>query len=180
MFLYGVIGTLLAGFYGAAHDQITYSISPEYFTRVKFLQFHYADFGSPPRIFAAEIGFLASCWVGFFAAWFLARVTVPAFSKSTVRQHMLKGFGIIFGLTLAGGIVGFVWGALRIRSDLSAWQIVCEKLSVADVPHFVEVAFIHNGSYAGAILGFLIALAWIAWRTRRLRRGQTDIVARYR
>ena len=46
---YAALGGLLAGLYGVVHDQVTYSISQEYFTRFKFLQFHYADFGLPPR-----------------------------------------------------------------------------------------------------------------------------------
>ena len=51
------LGAIVGGLYGILHDQITYSISPEYFTRLKFFQFHYADFGLPPRYFVAEIGF---------------------------------------------------------------------------------------------------------------------------
>jgi len=168
MLLYGVIGALLAGLYGAAHDQITYSMSPEYFTRLKFLQFHYADFRLPTRVFVAEIGFLASCWVGFFAAWFLARVAVPAFPTTIGRVLIFKGFGVIWLLTIAGGIAGYFWGALRIRSDLGEWQTVGERLNVADVPHFVQVAFIHNGSYAGAIIGFIAALVYVVRRKRCL------------
>ena len=30
------IGALIAGAYGILHDQITYAISPEYFTQFKF------------------------------------------------------------------------------------------------------------------------------------------------
>ena len=57
---YAAAGAILAGLYGVVHDQVTYSISPEYFTRLKFTQFHYADFGLPARVFVAEIGFLAT------------------------------------------------------------------------------------------------------------------------
>jgi len=67
---YAVLGALIAGCYGVLHDQITYSISAEYFTRLKFLQFHYADFRFPARVFVAEIGFLATWWVGLIAGWF--------------------------------------------------------------------------------------------------------------
>src|ERR1043166_5997270 len=56
---YALLGALLAGTYGVVHDQVTYSISAEYFTRLKFSQFQRADFGFPPRVFVAEIGFLA-------------------------------------------------------------------------------------------------------------------------
>ncbi|MCU0874407.1 MAG: hypothetical protein MUE50_18895 [Pirellulaceae bacterium] len=79
---YAVLGAIVAGVYGILHDQVSYSISQEYFTRLKFLQFRYADFGWSQRVFVAEIGFLATWWVGFFAAWFIARVTVPAFPRT--------------------------------------------------------------------------------------------------
>ena len=57
---YAGLGAVLAGLYGILHDEITYTISPEYFTRLKFYQFDYADFGLPPRVLVAEIG-RASC-----------------------------------------------------------------------------------------------------------------------
>jgi hypothetical protein len=43
-----LLGAVVAGGYGAAHDQASYAISPEYFTKLKFRQFAYADFGWPP------------------------------------------------------------------------------------------------------------------------------------
>ncbi len=80
--LLALAGMGIAGIFGILHDQITYTISPEYFTRMKFDQFSYADFGYPPRIFVAEIGFLATWWVGLIAAWFLARVALPKFESA--------------------------------------------------------------------------------------------------
>ena len=41
------LGAVLAGLYGVVHDELTYSISPEYFTRMKFAQ--RAATGLPPR-----------------------------------------------------------------------------------------------------------------------------------
>ena len=89
---YAAAGAALAGFYGVVHDQVTYSISQEYFTRLKFLQFHYADFGLPPRVLVGEIGFLATWWVGFIAGWLIARVSVPAFSGTGAIRHCAYGF----------------------------------------------------------------------------------------
>ena len=60
MFGFAVTGALIAGAYGILHDQITYTISPEYFTKLKFEQFHYANFGLPRRVFVGEVGFLAT------------------------------------------------------------------------------------------------------------------------
>ena len=60
MFGIALLGAILAGCYGALHEQISFNISPEYFTKMKFDQFRYADFGWPARVFASEVGFLAS------------------------------------------------------------------------------------------------------------------------
>ena len=67
-------GAIVAGAYGALHDQVSYTISPEYFTKLKFEQFAWADFGWPRRAFVAQVGFLATWWVGLIAGWALARV----------------------------------------------------------------------------------------------------------
>ena len=59
-----VLATLLAGIYGSLHDQVTYSISSEYFTIFKFDQFGFQDWGNNnPRLTTAIIGFLATWWV---------------------------------------------------------------------------------------------------------------------
>ena len=82
MIAVAVCGAMVAGVYGILHDQITYTISPEYFSKFKFDQFRYAEIGLPDRVFVAEIGFLATWWVGFFSAWFLARRLVPGATQA--------------------------------------------------------------------------------------------------
>src|SRR5262245_32181747 len=77
-----MLGAVIAGPYGAVHDQISYAISPEYFTKLKFRQFSYANFGWPPQLFAAEVGFLATWWVGLLAGWFLARAGLAELAMS--------------------------------------------------------------------------------------------------
>ena len=169
---YAVLGAIVAGVYGILHDQVSYSISQEYFTRLKFLQFHYADFGWSQRVFVAEIGFLATWWVGFFAAWFIARVTVPAFPRPVAFRYSLHGFVIVFAVALAGFIVGYLLGALH-GPDYSAWDDLAEALGILDVPSFVRVAYIHNASYLGGLIGLVAAIVYV----RRRRNTEQASVA---
>src|SRR5690349_25000941 len=104
------VGALVAGCFGIVHDQVTYTISPEYFTRLKFDQFHWAELGFPRRVFVGEIGFLATWWVGFFAGWALARVTVAHVEPRAMFRIALPGFAIILGFTLAFAVAGFAYG----------------------------------------------------------------------
>jgi hypothetical protein len=157
---YSILGAVLAGLYGVLNDQVTYSISHEYFTRLKFSQFHYADFGLPPRIFVAEIGFLAAWWVGFVAAWFIARITVPAFPRAAAFRHSLRGFLIILAFAFAAAIVGYVLSLLH-GPDYSAWEDLAATLGVADLPSFVRVAYIHNAGYLGGLIGLIVAILYL-------------------
>jgi hypothetical protein len=157
---YALLGALLAGLYGILHDLVTYSISQEYFTRLKFSQFQYANFGLPPRAFAAEIGFLATWWVGFLAAWFIARITIPGFPRGAAFRFSLRGFLIIFAFALAAAFVGYGLSLLH-GPDYSAWQDLASTLGILDLPSFVRVAYIHNAGYLGGLVGLVVAIIYL-------------------
>jgi hypothetical protein len=157
MLMAALVGTLIAGFYGMIHDQITYSISPEYFTRFKFQQFAWANFGLPPRAFASLIGFLATWWVGFFAAWFLARIALPKWPAPEAHRHISIGLATVMICGITGASVGHFL-ALIHTADYSNWTGAVRKLGVHDVPAFVHVAYIHNAGYLGGLAGLVAAL----------------------
>jgi hypothetical protein len=154
------LGAIISGLYGILHDQITYSISHEYFTKLKFHQFHYANLGLPTPVFVSEIGFLATWWVGFFSGWFLARIAVPAWPTGVAVRRCLIGFSFIFALALIAGVVGYLLG-IHHSSDYSNWQDMCSSLGVTDVPAFVRVAYIHNAGYIGGLLGLVLAIIYL-------------------
>ena len=162
---YAGLGALIAGCYGMAHDQVTYSISPEYFTRLKFAQFHYADFGLPPRVFVAEIGFLATWWVGLVAGWFIARISVPACTRPEAFRCCARGFLIVLAFGFGAAIIGYVLGLLH-GSDYSGWEIMTSRLGIADLPSFVRVAYIHNAGYLGGLIGLVTAIIYLRKQKR--------------
>ena len=159
MFGMAFVGAIIAGLYGVLHDHVTYSIGPEYFTNLKFKQFHYADFGYGDRFFVSCIGFLASWWVGCIIAWFLARRLIPKQPRAVAYRAILQGFAIVFACGIFAGIVGFLYGLRRgPDGDYSAWILVFHRFQITDAWAFVRVAYIHNASYLGGLIGFLIAM----------------------
>ncbi len=166
MLLAALGGALIGGCYGALHDQVTYSISPEYFTTVKARQFAWADFGWSRRVFASVVGFLAAGAAGLFAAWFMARIAVPRMSLPEARGLILRGLGILFGFAAAGGILGWQL-VLRHTGDYSYWRPRLPFLPIQDLPHFVAVAYIHNGGYLGGLAGLIIALIYVKLKSAR-------------
>ena len=162
MLAIAALGALFASLYGILHDQLTYTLSPEYFTKLKFQQFAWADFGWPRRIFVAEIGLLASWWVGLIGGWFLARAGAADLPPHIRRPYVARSFALVALVTLTAGMIGWLYGTVAASStSLSAWQIACHSLGVRDLPHFVIVAHIHNATYLGAALGILIAIFYI-------------------
>lgn len=157
MMKFGLIGALFAGCYGIVHDQVTYSIGPEYFTHFKFHQFEWADAGFSDRIFVSCIGFLATWWVGLIVAWILSRRMLPNQTRSVAYRKIWLGFGIVFATGFLFGIGGFIYGLIRgPDGDYSAWHNTLAPLQVTDTWSFMRVAYIHNASYLGGLSGLLL------------------------
>ena len=157
-----LLGGLIGGLYGIGHDLMTYAISPEYFTRLKFQQFDYADFGFGNRVFVATIGFLATWWVGLIASWFLARRLIPNQSGGFAFSQIRKGIACVFLFGLTFGMFGYAYGLWRgPNADYSSWLATTEQLRVSDVWSFVRVAYIHNAGYVGGLTGLIFALVTI-------------------
>jgi hypothetical protein len=155
-------GAVTAGAYGVLHDQITYGISPEYFTRVKFQQFHDADMGLGDRAFVGTIGFLAASSVGLVIAWFLARRLIPHQPRSHAYRQIALGFACVFVCGVLSGLLGFAYGLWRgPDADYSSWASALHRFGITDTWSFVRVAYIHNASYLGGAMGLIIALAAI-------------------
>ena len=62
----GAVGAAVMAIFGALHDQLSYSISPEYFTLFKFEQFDVPR-SWPPRLGAAMVGGVAGGAAGLVA-----------------------------------------------------------------------------------------------------------------
>jgi len=110
------------------HDQITYTISPDDFTQMKFDQFAWANLGWPPRVFVAEIGFIASWWVGLFSARFLARLAVPAWPLTAAFRRSLEGFLIVWAAAVLAAVIGGFLGNRpgALDDDWQTWPMHSE------------------------------------------------------
>lgn len=158
---FAVAGALVAGGYGILHDQLTYTLSPEYFSRMKFAQFAWADVGFPRRVLVAEIGFLATWWVGFAATWFFARFAASRRGMAALPGAVAGMWLTLLGTAVAAGCLGCLLGpAYYARAD--GWQETLTALGVEDQPAFARVGGIHLGGYLGALLGWLIAMFRLA------------------
>lgn len=144
------VAMLTAGVFGAFHDQISYSISHEYFTQFKFVQFRLLDSPLPERVRVAVVGFRASWWMGVPLGLFtgLAGFIYP--SAEQMRRALVLSLPLICGFVLLVALGGLAYGVVQ-TSGSAMPKYVGQDLS-ADIGawrRFICVGYMHNAAYLG-------------------------------
>ena len=148
----------IAGFYGVIHDQMTYSISNEYFTLFKFEQFGINQWGlSDERLKVGIIGFLATWWVGFIFGIIYALISLFYNSKKTLSIVMSSIF-LNIGIAIIFGFFGFVYAFLFLRSENINWYI---PEQTKNIQNFINVGSIHNFGYIGGLIGLFASIYYM-------------------
>jgi hypothetical protein len=156
-----IIGVGAAGIYGALHNQISYTVSPEYFTKFKFQQFGYADTQAPERIRASFVGFDASWWMGIPIGLLIG---IAGFIHRGYRQMLkisLQAMGVAVAFTLFFGLCGLVYGFVQTSNfnpaDYHYWYL---PDGVVDMRRFLCAGYMHNSAYLGGVLSILAAWSY--------------------
>ena len=156
---------LIAGLYGAIHDQLSYTVSPEYFTRFKYDQFGFepAWFGGH-RATVAVIGFLATWLVGLFIAVFLAPLGLLFKDQVQMRMEIQRAVIITLGTAATFSLLGLVYGWFLIDHAPSGWYL---PEGLTDPHAFLAVGSMHNMGYLGGVFGLCLAVTVLIWRRKR-------------
>lgn len=158
LFLFIIFLTpIICGTFGILHDQVTYSISPEYFTKFKFIQFRLVDenmhMHMSDRAGAIIVGFMATWWVGIPIGLFYAATLM--FFKNTENLYKIyyKTVAITFSITIIFSIIGYCIGLINENNHHIPNWYYPENLK--DVYSFIIVGNIHNFSYLGGAFGLM-------------------------
>jgi hypothetical protein len=156
---------LVAGLYGALHDQLSFGIAPEYFTRFKYHQFGFEPgwFGGH-RPTVAVIGFLATWWVGAFIGLFLGGTALPQPDARSMRRAIMRGMVITLCVAALCALAGLAYGWFFLGGPPQGWFL---PANVSDTHAFLAVGSMHNASYGGGVLGLIIALTDMEWRRNK-------------
>lgn len=164
-----ILAMAIAGLYGVAHDQLTFTIGPEYFTRFKYVQFGFTHSALPDRMKVAIIGFLASWWMGIPIGWIVGGLGLIHRSPSLIVARTLKAYGVVVGVTLLVGLSGLLYGwffASHLPSDYPNWWI---PENLTDPGAFLTVGFTHNFTYLGGALGLIAGVLMQVWQRDSLK-----------
>lgn len=154
--------TLLAGLYGILHDQFTYSISPEYYTKFKFVQFGIRDtWGEAamqdPRMAVSAVGFMATWWTGLIIGPILGSLGLLLPDSRLLFRSVFKAIGITLITAICCGLFGLALGAFALADKID----VGVPIDVVERSNFITVGIMHNFSYFGAGLGLIIGIRYL-------------------
>ncbi|MHB9296513.1 hypothetical protein PilKf_02286 [Pillotina sp. SPG140] len=142
----------VAAGYGFVHNQISYSISTEYYTAFKFGQF-----SIPPavqnRFGAGIVGIRATWWVGLIAGTVLIPLGLIIPSQQAYMRALVRALIIMLVCAFLIGIGGAIYG-LAVFSPDNLPPLVIPS-GVLDPVRFSIVGTMHNCGYMGGIVGLI-------------------------
>ena len=169
-----LMACLFAGVYGAVHNQISYSVSPEYFTQFKFHQFRISD-NYPARVGAAVVGWKAAWWMGIVIGVILIPLGVMVIRDTeNCFRVMMRVFGIVAMTTLMVGFAALAFAFVTV-DESAVRRIAPFGNQIQDDAAFVRAGTMHNFSYLGGLIG--IVSGGFSLLRRRRSSGPTQVIA---
>jgi len=172
-----IIAPIIGGIFGITHDQFTYTISHEYFTKFKFFQFELMTTGNEaifpyPRLQVAIIGWKATWWMGIpigiiLGLEGLGHTTAKRMFSITFKALWLNVF-IVFLVGLLGLAYGYIVLSKQSLDNFESWDI---PDNVTDIRTFISVSAMHNFSYIGGLIGLIVAIIYTTVIRKRDKRN---------
>jgi hypothetical protein len=176
LFLIILVSPVIAGSYGIIHNQITYTISPEFFTKNMFYRFGLDEyFNGSQRLGASIVGFLSTWWLGIPIGIILAIVGCLFDNGKTMlkRTLMAMSIAILFAVITPFISVIFYFSEKYLNSVsyeqyfISEPEFLPEGVNIDDHFNFYLVGQIHNFSYLGGLLGLFAGIIYLIWKFKK-------------
>jgi hypothetical protein len=167
------LAPLIGGIYGILNDQLTYTISPEYYTKFKFYQFGLIDLvnGTNPRIGVSEVGFLATWWMGLPIGLILGLVGLIHKNSKQMFYVSLRAILVTVTVAFITGLIGLAYGKLYLVDTGVNWWL---PENLIDTKNFITVGSMHNFSYLGGLTGVIAGVIYSVRQKRKYAKTETD------
>lgn len=162
---------LAAGLFGVVHNQVSYTVSPEYFSHFKFVQFQLSE-SLQNRLGASFVGWAASWWMGLLIGCVLIPLGAILLHREVFLQIMVQTIALVVAVTALVSLAGLLIAILTINGNRLPpyWY----PPNLQDQVAFARAGTMHNASYLGGLLGMVAGAAFIFLRRRKSRIANTD------
>jgi len=155
-----LVAGFIGGLYGALYDQFTYSVSNEFFTKMRFTYFGVAD-GTFTRWEVAKIGFRSTWSEGLILGIFLTLAGLLHQDNKRLIIVTLQSFGIAL-------FIGFIFGlSAYLFAGNSEMEVGELSSNIIDKQAYQRVSKMNNYSHVGGVIGMFIGLGWQVFHTRK-------------
>lgn len=162
---------LIASVFGIVHDQITYSIAPEYYTKFKFIQFGLVEYSSVyidnVRLLVSVVGVMATWWMGLFIGIIYAIILMFFSYSKTLYAIFFKTIAFTFIATITLSFCGYLNWKYHAQYFPCDWYLPDDLIDKAS---FICVGHIHNYSYMGGELGIAIGIVYLLYQKQKLKK----------
>jgi len=119
-----IFSIIIASVFGAIHNQISYSISNEFFEDFLFGNFGTNEWNlNNKRIEASVVGILASYWVGFILGIIYAVIFLFINTENNFK-YIFKAISINIFFALIGSIIGYIIGFIILgKTQEFGWNL---------------------------------------------------------
>lgn len=181
LFILILISPIIAGVYGIIHDQITYTISPEYYTKFKFIQFGFINeedhtILGRPKLIVSQIGFLATWWMGLPIGIILGLVGLKHRDGKTMFIITLKAILVAVIIAFITGLIGLAFGQLFLANKpIEYFENWFLPENLKDYKSFIAVGSMHNFSYLGGLTGLIAGITYSIKQKRKSNKSKESV-----
>lgn len=158
------LSVLAAGLFGAVHNQLSFTVGPDYFHSLKFDQMGIPD-TTRNRLGAAIVGLHASWWMGLAVgspALLYGLFRIPR--AGTYLAAGIGAIGMVVFLAAFAAMLGLLAG---LTLPATGWLDPLQTPDGVQRQDFLRAGLMREASYLGGALGALLAF-WPIHRAARL------------
>ncbi len=160
-----ILGCLIAGLYGMLHNQISYSVSHDYFDQFKFIQFRISP-AFQGRMGASLVGWAASWWMGIVIGAFLLPIATVVPGDKRYFMAVIRAYGVVASTALMTGLLALLYTCATLDAT-TVGEVMRYGQKIDDPVAFMRAITMHNFSYLGGLLGIITGSVWLILERRR-------------
>ena len=164
MILIILLAILFASIFGALHNQLSYSVSNEFFEEYLFGNFGVNEWGiQNERLKASIIGVLGSYWVGLYLGILYAIIYVFLKTNQNLK-NILSAISLNLMVAFIGSIVGYILAHFFIPQENTGVFI---DFGIQRPQNYIEAAYMNTGSYYAGFFGLVIGIIYLAMKNQK-------------
>ena len=156
-----ILSIVIASLFGAIHNQISYSVSSEFFKNFLFGNFGVNDWEiNNDRILVSLVGILGSYWVGLILGIIYSIIFLFLKTENNFK-NILNAILINIGFAFVGSFAGYIIGKFINLENSGVFM----DFGTQHPQNYIEAAYMHNGSYYGGIVGLIAGIIYLFKKT---------------